>query len=102
MEINPKFWASYALASQCGCRFASTMVALALDLETVPRGRSDRRGERVFPLRELAYWSEHRDEESLGECLRAMLWPPARPDINLTDPAAALTAPADPGGGDDG
>jgi len=100
MEINPKFWASYALASQCGYRFASTMVARALDKTPVPRGRPEQYGERVFPLRELAHWYEHRSEESLAECLGAMLWPPAHPDLNLTDPAAALTAPAEPGGDD--
>jgi predicted ATP-grasp superfamily ATP-dependent carboligase len=98
MEVNPKFWASYALASQCGYRFASTMVAMTLGLETVPRGQPEQRGERVFPLRELAHWYDHRAEESLAACLGAMLWPPARPDVNLTDPVAALTAPADPGG----
>ena len=98
MEVNPKFWASYALASQCGYRFASTMVARALDLDPPPRGRVRQRGERVFPLRELAYWYDHRDEESLAACLGAMLWPPARPDVDPSDPVAALTAPADTGG----
>jgi len=31
MEINPKFWASYALASRYGYRFASALVAGVLD-----------------------------------------------------------------------
>jgi len=93
MEINPKFWASYALASQCGYRFASTMVARTLDLAVPPSGRPNMTGERVFPLRELLYWWNNREEESLFECLGAMLWPPARPDVNLTDLRSALTPP---------
>lgn len=102
MEVNPKFWASYALASQCGYRFASAAVAAACGLSADPIDpRPAQTGERVFPLRELAYWLRHREDESLTECLAAMLWPPARPDLNPTDPRAALAPPVSWGDGGD-
>lgn len=96
MEINPKFWASYALASQCGYRFASSLVAEALDLSHVnPSIAPDRTGERVFPLRELVYCAQHADQESFLECLTSMVWPPTRPDIDVRDLPAWLMPPAD-------
>lgn len=90
MEINPKFWASYALASAYGYRFASTLVASSLGL---PResfdGRPATAGEMVFPLREV-YFSLKHDEESLARSLASMAWPPARMDVDPTDARAWL------------
>lgn len=85
MEINPKFWASYALASRYGYRFASTLVADSLGL---PRasfdGGQSPDGEMVFPLREV-YFSLKHDEESLPRSLASIAWPPARVDVDPTD-----------------
>ena len=92
MEINPTFWASYALASQCGHRFASTLVASLLDLPR-PDQSSRTGGERVFPLRELSYCLTEPDE-SLVAGATAMGWPLTRPAFNLDDPFAWLVPPA--------
>lgn len=55
MEINPMFWASYALASRTGTRIATTAVADTLGLSpTSFRTRKPRCGRMVFPMRELA------------------------------------------------
>ncbi|RDI69718.1 carboxylate--amine ligase [Halopelagius longus] len=94
MEINPKFWASYALASRYGYRFASTLVASSLD---IPResfeGSPSETGEMVFPLREV-YFSLKHEEESLPRSLASLAWPPARVDIDPRD----LRAWVAPGG----
>lgn len=86
MEINPKFWASYALASRYGYRFASTLVANSLGLpsdsfEASPAAT----GEMVFPLREVYFSLKHGDEESLFRSLASIAWPPARVDIDPWD-----------------
>ncbi|MFB6087508.1 MAG: hypothetical protein ABEJ85_03215, partial [Haloarculaceae archaeon] len=96
MEINPKFWASYALASQSGHRFASTLVAEALGLPA-PAGppATTTPTERVFPLREFAYCLRSYERESLLEAASAMLWPPARPALNPEDAGAWLVPPSD-------
>lgn len=94
MEVNPKFWASYALASQRGYRFASTLIAETLDLPAPDTPTRAGTGERVFPLRELAYCLRNRERASLSEAAAAMLWPPAPPDVNLDDLFAWLVPPA--------
>lgn len=86
MEINPKFWASYPLASRYGYRFASTLVVSSLGLppdsfEATPSAE----GEMVFPLREVYFSLKHGDEESLPRSLASMAWPPARVDIDPRD-----------------
>lgn len=95
MEINPKFWASYALASQSGYRFASTLAARALGLPgpvtTRDRARS---AEMVFPLREL-YFAATTDGESVLRSVASMCWPPARFDVNLRDLRAWLAPPVE-------
>ncbi|WP_306058665.1 carboxylate--amine ligase [Natronococcus wangiae] len=94
MEINPKFWASYALANAHGYRFASTMVATALDLEDRLPDRSPQPdGEMVFPLRELYYYARHRDEERLLECLRAIAKPRVPWNVDRSDLGAWLMPP---------
>lgn len=94
MEINPKFWASYALASESGYRFASTIAARALDLP-LPRPREvpDQSREMVFPLRELFY-AVSTSDESLLRSVASMSWPPASMDVNLRDLGGWLTPPA--------
>ncbi len=94
MEINPKFWASYALASATGYRFASTMVARTLGLPETPITSPAPTGEMAFPLRELEYYVKNRDEERLSECLRAMVSPGVAWSVDRSDLRAWLTPPA--------
>ncbi|RQG96423.1 carboxylate--amine ligase [Natrarchaeobius chitinivorans] len=94
MEINPKFWASYALASRFGYRFASTIVADRLDLEVeLPVGTPQRSGEMVFPLRELKFQIENRSEASLSEYVTTMCKPSAAWDVDRRDLGAWLMPP---------
>lgn len=96
MEINPKFWASYALASTNGYRFASTMVANTLDIDIQTNFNAPRPvGEMVFPLRELNYYVRNRNSEHLTECLASMIQPGRAWDIDPTDLRAYLTPPID-------
>lgn len=93
MEINPKLWASYALASQSGYRFVSTCASRALGLDEQPSGSvPEPVAEMVFPLREL-YYAARTDEESLVRSVASLCWPPARFDLNLRDIGAWLTPP---------
>ena len=93
MEINPKLWASYALASQTGYRFVSTCAARALGLESPTESVPESSVEMVFPLREL-YYAARTDDESLLRSVAAICWPPARFDLNFRDIRAWLTPPA--------
>lgn len=94
MEINPKLWASYALASQTGYRFVSTCAARALGLDATPVERiPESSGEMVFPLREL-YYAVRTDDESILRSVASLCWPPVRFDLNLRDIGAWLTPPA--------
>jgi predicted ATP-grasp superfamily ATP-dependent carboligase len=94
MEINPKLWASYALASQAGYRFVSTCAARAMDLHAdFATAAPDATAEMVFPLREL-YYAARTDDESLLGSVAALCWPPAQFDVNLADVRAWLTPPA--------
>lgn len=94
MEINPKFWASYALASRCGYRFASLLIDQSLDQNLRLNTPSDKKDmEMVFPLRELNHYLVNRDEESLIDCATSMLWPPARWDVDVRDLRAWITLP---------
>lgn len=85
MEINPKFWASYALASRCGYHFASTLASKVLGVPLVRPVATKSSGEMVFPMRELAYSVKNRHQESFLRSARAMLWPVASWDVDLTD-----------------
>ena len=89
MEINPKFWASYPLASKYGYRFASLMVSSILD---IPRTRIPvrKKGMMVFPIRELSYVLKNKNNESLVKSILSMLWPPSKMDINIWDLKAWL------------
>jgi len=88
MEINPKFWASYALASRSGARVASAAVQHFLGSAPTSRTTASRLRpdlEMVFPTREALYVLTHRREENLMKSLGAMLWPPATWDLELLD-----------------
>lgn len=93
MEVNPKFWASYAFASRLGYRFATHLVAgqLGLDVSWLQEPKW-RRAEMVFPVRELSHAIKHRRTESLAKSLLAILWPPAKWDVELGDLRAYLPA----------
>ncbi len=90
MEVNPKFWASYALASRCGFRFASAMVSWVCNLPAPARLSRHWPQEMVFPLREIAYCLRNREQEPILGSLAAMLWPPASWDLDLSDLRAWL------------
>lgn len=95
MEINPKFWASYALASAHGYRFASRLVATTLGLEDrLPERSPEPTGEMTFPLRELYYYARNRKEERLLECVRAVARPGVPWNVDRSDLGAWLTPPA--------
>jgi len=96
MEVNPKFWASYALASEHGYRFASTMVAVTLDLGVdVPIGSPEPVGEMVYPLRELYHCARRPTLRSARECLGTILEPNADWSVDRNDPGAWLTPPVE-------
>lgn len=93
MEINPKFWSSYPLASRSGYRFASRLVAESVDGVSAPNPPKQTGSEMVFPIRELYHVLQNRETESLTEAARAMAWPPAHVDVRLRD-LPAWVAPA--------
>lgn len=85
MEINPKIWASYPLASRNGYRFASELVTEILGFEGRISPLKQNSGQMVFPLREFYYALKNTDEESLWASTKAMIYPPAPIDIRLSD-----------------
>jgi len=85
MEVNPKFWASYSLASKNGYRFASLMVSETLGIPHQRTHIKRKRGTMVFPIREISYVLKNRETESLAKSVISMLWPPAKMDVNITD-----------------
>lgn len=84
MEINPKFWASYALASRSGARIAATAVA-RLSGQPLAVARQARDVEMVFPVREALHVVGNLRTENIPGSLKAILWPPAVWDIDVTD-----------------
>lgn len=95
MEINPKFWASYALASRFGYRFASTIVADRLGgAVDPPVGSPEPVGEMVFPLRELQFAVRNGQLEGLRKALSALATPGVAWDVDPADLGAWLTPPA--------
>ncbi|USZ72081.1 ATP-dependent carboxylate-amine ligase [Natronosalvus halobius] len=94
MEVNPKFWASYALASERGYRFASTMVASALGLNVdIPVRTLETVDEMVFPLRELQYCVRQPTRSEISAAARTVLTPGAKWSLDWTDPIAWLMPP---------
>ncbi len=96
MEINPKFWASYALASKAGARIASStaMYFCGGDVESC-RDYRRRDMNMVFPVREAMHFLGGGDERSSAiDSMSAMLWPPARWDIVWRDLYANVPLPA--------
>lgn len=85
MEINPKFWASYALASRSGYRFGSDIVQIATGLNPRTMRSPQSTGRMVFPFRELRYALKHRANESILRSIGAMLIPPTQWDMRLNE-----------------
>jgi predicted ATP-grasp superfamily ATP-dependent carboligase len=94
MEINPKFWASYALASRAGACIAATGAADLLGLQAKkPNAKMALKKEMVFPVREASYVFKNKDHEGYVGSLKAMLWPPASIDLELSDLLAGIPVP---------
>lgn len=90
MEINPKLWASYALASRSGHAIAAAAAAQELDIN-LPESAPPRVGmSMVFPIREFLHVAAHFSEENVIASAAAMLWPPARADFDVADVRAHL------------
>lgn len=86
MEINPKFWASYALASRAGARIAATAVAFTAGRSLPERGNQQLKMlEMVFPFREALHVITHLRDESVLRSVGAMMWPPAVWDADPRD-----------------
>lgn len=85
MEINPKFWASYALASRNGYRFGSSIVEHTTGMKPRSEHTPQSTGKMAFPLREMRFAVKHRATESLMQSILAILFPPAPWDIRLKD-----------------
>lgn len=86
MEINPKLWASYALAPRSGAQIVSVAVQETLGLPSERlRRQPHREVSMVFPLREAKYILNNKAYRDIPSALLAMIWPPARTDIQLSD-----------------
>ncbi|WP_247731117.1 ATP-dependent carboxylate-amine ligase [Halovivax limisalsi] len=96
LEINPKLWASYALASRNGYRFASTMVAdaLGLDVNGEPE-RVNGPDELVYPLRELNYCARNPEATDVRRSIATLVRPEAAWSVDPSDLSAWLTPPSD-------
>jgi predicted ATP-grasp superfamily ATP-dependent carboligase len=88
MEINPKFWASYALAAHCNYRFASAIVSDALPNvdKKVENIHNHNTIEMIFPLRELYFLLSNRDQESALDVIQTIFKEGTIWDINQKDP----------------
>jgi predicted ATP-grasp superfamily ATP-dependent carboligase len=89
MEINPKLWASYALASRSGHPIVATAAARRLDTDP-PQQRGRIGVAMVFPFREMRYVAENLRDENVLASAAAMLWPPAKLDFEAADLRAHL------------
>lgn len=91
MEINPKLWASYALADRTGHPIVATAIADLLGRpELVVRRRSTPFTSMIFPLRELNFMRKNWKTESLVKSISTMVWPPSTMDVDLTNIRAYL------------
>jgi len=96
MEVNPKFWASYSLASKCNYHFAAQLVGAHLNIPVKSYDRKNN-GEMVFPLREAIYCAKHwgLNDESFLKSAVSMLWPPARWDMTMKELWWSIPLPSD-------
>lgn len=96
MEVNPKFWASYSLASRCNYHFAANLVGARLNIP-VRSYRPKNSGEMVFPLREAMYCAKHwgHNGESFVKSAVSMLLPPARWDMSMRELWWSMPIPSD-------
>lgn len=86
MEINPKVWASYSLATRSGNPIMATAVSRIIDATFIRDIPEQKIGmSMVFPFREMAHAVKFRRSESLVESIRSLMWPPASVDFALLD-----------------
>lgn len=91
MEINPKFWASYAFASRSGAHLVAEAVAAQAGFALEGEARATRRiRSMVFPFREIGHVSRNIASENILQSVRDMVWPPAALDFEIRDIASAL------------
>lgn len=95
MEINPKFWASYAHTSRAGGLIAATAIARAAGLGDPDRAErsSDREIEMVFPFRELQHVMRSRTPAEILRAARNVLCPPTPPNFTPRDLLANIPLP---------
>lgn len=86
MEINPKVWASYSLATRSGNPIMATAVSRILNTPFITELPEPKVGlSMIFPFRELAHAVKFRRSESVAESVRSLIWPPASLDFELLD-----------------
>lgn len=86
MEVNPKFWASYALASRYGYHFASFIVAKALGLQfDADTTKAKIKGSMIFPVRELMYSLKNESKREALKHFLELLLPPAKIDYRVRE-----------------
>lgn len=95
MEINPKFWASYAHSSRAGAVIAASAVACLTGSKEY-RGGGNRQiedVEMVFPFRELLHVASERSPVEALRAVRDLLCPLARLNFRLRDLPANVPLP---------
>lgn len=90
MELNPKFWASYALGSWAGHRVATAAVSDALAMVYDPPIPARADGTMVFPIREFGFVLRNLKSENVLGAAWHMLYPPAVWDVRGRDVWTAL------------
>lgn len=95
MEINPKFWASYAHTSRSEAKIAAASVRDACGLSPLPPRLSGfAELDTVFPFREAAHLLRERAVGEVAGALVALLVPPAGADIRPRDLWSHLPLPS--------
>lgn len=84
MEINPKLWASYALATRSGAHLATAAVQRALG-EQVAQSAQYRPTTMAFPLREIQYICRRKAWRDLPGAFVAIFRPGTHWDLELLD-----------------
>jgi predicted ATP-grasp superfamily ATP-dependent carboligase len=84
MEINPKFWASYPLASKNGYRFASQIISDTMDI-SIKQPARNLDATMVFPTRELYFVLKNKENESVIDSVGSMIAFGSQVDFNIED-----------------
>lgn len=95
MEINPKFWASYAHSTRAGAKIASSAVAHLMGNDDYRRAADFPIDdiEMVFPFRELLHLASERSRAEALQAARNLLCPPAAFNFRLRDLPANIPLP---------